>query len=120
VARVLTQGIDYLPQSARVAMVIGALVGVALPIIEKLFPKARPYMPSAMGLGLSWIVPFVNSLSFAIGAVIAWIWSVAHKRSKESFNIPVASGLVAGESLMAATLAMTATAIGLLATRSAG
>jgi hypothetical protein len=36
-----------------------------------------------------------------------------HKSSAEKFNVPVASGLVAGESLMAAGLAITATLVGL-------
>src|SRR5215472_6150250 len=52
VADLLTQGVQMLPQTARWAIVIGALVGLALPLAEKLLPKARPYLPSAMGLGL--------------------------------------------------------------------
>jgi uncharacterized oligopeptide transporter (OPT) family protein len=113
VARVLSAGIDSLPMTARIAIVIGALIGVALPLLEKMFPKARPYLPSATGLGLGWLVFFSNSLSFAIGAVIAWGWSVVHKRSQESFNVPIASGLIAGESLIKALLAMLVTGIGL-------
>ena len=113
VARVLSAGIDSLPMTARIAIVIGALVGVALPLLEKMFPKARPYLPSATGLGLGWLVFFSNALSFAIGAAIAWAWSVAHKKSQENFNVPIASGLIAGESLIKALLAMLATGIGL-------
>ena len=56
---------------------------------------------------------FSNTLSFAIGAVIAWGWSVVHKESQESFNVPIASGLIAGESLIKALLAMLVTGIGL-------
>jgi putative OPT family oligopeptide transporter len=112
-ARVLSGGLDSLPMSARYAILIGALIGIAIPLLEKMFPKARPYLPSAIGLGLGWLVFFSNALSFAIGAVIAAVWSVVHKRSHDSFNIPVASGLVAGESLVKALLAMLATAIGL-------
>ena len=68
---------------------------------------------SATGLGLGWLVFFSNALSFAIGAVIAWLWSVVHKKSQESFNVAIASGLIAGESLIKALLAMLVTAIGL-------
>jgi putative OPT family oligopeptide transporter len=113
VARVLSAGIDSLPMTARIAIVIGALIGVALPLLEKMFPRARPYLPSATGLGLGWLVFFSNALSFAIGAVIAWGWSVVHQKSQESFNVPIASGLIAGESLIKALLAMLATGIGL-------
>lgn len=107
-------GLNALPDSAKMAMVIGALVGITLPILEKLFPKARPYMPSAMGLGLAWVVTFSNSLGFTIGAIIAYVWSKMHKDSHDKYNIPIASGLVAGESLIKAVLAMLATVAGLL------
>jgi uncharacterized oligopeptide transporter (OPT) family protein len=117
VAQVLTQGIDSLPYSAKMALVIGALVGIALPVIEKtLVPdKYRKYFPSAMGLGLSWVLPFSNALSFAIGASIVGIWQKVHAKSSETFSIPLAAGLVAGESLIKALIAMAATAVALLA-----
>ncbi len=113
VARVLSTGIASLPPSASVAILIGALIGVGLPLLEKVFPQTRPYLPSATGLGLGWLVFFSNALSFAIGAVIAWLWRIVHKSSQESFNVPIASGLIAGESLIKALLAMLVTAIGL-------
>jgi uncharacterized oligopeptide transporter (OPT) family protein len=95
---------------------VGAGVGVLLPLIEKfLVPdKYRKFMPSATGLGLSFMLPFYNSLAFTIGAIIAFVWSKADKRSSNLYNVPLASGLVAGESLIAALIAMLATASGLL------
>jgi putative OPT family oligopeptide transporter len=116
VAEVLTKGLDFLPDSAKVAILVGAGVGVLLPLIEKfLVPdKYRKFMPSATGLGLSFMLPFYNSLAFTIGAVIAFVWSKANKRSANLYNVPLASGLVAGESLIAALIAMLATASGLL------
>ena len=49
-----------------------------------------------------------------IGALVAWIWSKINKKNAEIFTIPLASGLVAGESLIKAIIAMTATVVGLL------
>jgi OPT family oligopeptide transporter len=114
VARVLSNGVASLPESARWAILIGAMVGVLIPVLEKAFPKAKRWMPSAMGLGLGWVVFFNSAFAFAIGAAFSWIWSLVHKKSQEIYNIPIASGLVAGESLTKALLAMLATAIGLL------
>ena len=115
VARVLTKGIGELPQSAVYAILIGASIGILLPLIERaLPPKARKFMPSATGIGLAWVMPFQNAFSFFVGAVIALLWSGAHKKSYEKFNVATASGLIAGESLMAAALAIIATAVGLL------
>jgi putative OPT family oligopeptide transporter len=117
VARVLSAGIDSLPMSARWAILIGALVGILIPVLEKTFPRARQWMPSAMGLGLGWIVFFSNALAFTIGAFIAWVWAKWKPANQERYNIPIASGLVAGESLIKALLAMLATGIGLLSAK---
>jgi uncharacterized oligopeptide transporter (OPT) family protein len=114
VARVLTGGLDSLPLTAKIAVLIGAALGVLLPIVEKLRPRWRPFLPSAMGLGLGWIVFFSNALAFSIGAIIVWIWNKAAPKNEETYSVPIASGLIAGESLMKAILAMAATAIGLL------
>jgi uncharacterized oligopeptide transporter (OPT) family protein len=53
------------------------------------------------------------TLSFAIGGVIVWIWRRVSATHQEAYSIPVASGLIAGESMIKAILAMLATAIGL-------
>ncbi|MCC7389374.1 MAG: OPT/YSL family transporter [Phycisphaerales bacterium] len=115
VARALTQGLHSIPKSAQMAILVGGVIGIALPLIQAALPrKARHWVPSAMGLGLAWVVPWYNALGFAIGAVIAWLWSLSHKQSAEKFTIPVASGVVAGEALMAAMVAITATIVGFL------
>ncbi|MFN9992304.1 MAG: OPT family oligopeptide transporter [Phycisphaerales bacterium] len=115
VAEVLTKGLNFLPESAKIAILVGGGLGVLLPIIERFLPsKTRKFMPSATGLGLAFMLPFYNSLAFTLGAVIAWVWSKIHKRTSDLYTIPLASGLVAGESLIAALIAMTATVIGLL------
>jgi len=117
VADLLTQGLQMLPVTTIWAIVIGALVGVALPVAGKLFPKAHPYLPSAMGLGLSWVMVFENSLAFAIGAVLVAAWTRLNKKGSDLYYVPVASGLIAGESLIAAIIAIACTVAGLLAAK---
>jgi uncharacterized oligopeptide transporter (OPT) family protein len=117
VADLLTGGIQMLSMSARWAIVIGAIVGVLLPLVAQLAPKSRPWLPSAMGLGLSWVIPFTNSLAFAIGAVIVFIWEKLNKKNAYMYNIPIASGLVAGESLVAALIAILCTIVGFMAVK---
>jgi uncharacterized oligopeptide transporter (OPT) family protein len=117
VADLLTQGLHMLPVTAIWAIVIGALVGVALPVAGTLFPKADRYLPSAMGLGLSWVMVFQNSLSFAIGAVLVAVWAKLSKKSSDHYYVPIASGLIAGESLIAALIAIGCTVAGFLGTR---
>lgn len=114
VARVLSSGIDSLPVSARIAILGGALLGTGLTVVERLFPRARPWLPSPIGLGLGWVVFFTNALSFAIGAVIARIWHRVSQSTHDALRMPVAAGLIAGESLLKAIFAMLSTAIGLI------
>ncbi|MBI2809839.1 MAG: OPT/YSL family transporter, partial [Candidatus Melainabacteria bacterium] len=107
VAEALSKGIEYVPVHAREGLLIGGVLGILLSVADAYAPKKlKPYMPSAMGLGLSWVMGFSNSLSFFVGALIAYIWSQLNKRTADLFVIPVASGAVAGESLICALLAM--------------
>jgi OPT family oligopeptide transporter len=103
-ADLLAKGVDHLHPSAIWAVGIGAVLGVGLPLLEKLLPKARNFIPSAMGLGLGMIVEFSNSLGFVVGAIIAWVWTRTHAKSADEYNIPVASGFVAGQGLVAALI----------------
>jgi uncharacterized oligopeptide transporter (OPT) family protein len=73
-----------------------------------------------MGLGLGAVIPLGNAVAFVLGATIAKAWRFLSARNAESYTIPVASGLIAGESLIKAVIAMTATAIGLFKGSSAG
>ena len=59
----------------------------------------------------------VSALAFTIGALISWVWAKMKPQNQERYNIPIASGLVAGESLIKALLAMLSTAIGLLSSK---
>lgn len=113
VAEFLNDPLISLPTTVYWAMSIGALIGIAIPVLEKLFPKARAYMPSAMGMGIVLTLPaaFNNAASFAIGAIAVWVWNKLHKKSEENYSVALASGLVGGESIACALAAMAATAI---------
>ncbi len=117
VADLLTKGIHQLPMSAVWAILIGAAVGILIPLLEHLKPKWRTFLPSTMGLGLAWVITFDNCLSFAIGAAIVWGWGRWNARNSDLFSIPLACGFVAGESLIAALLAIACTAIGFWAAK---
>jgi uncharacterized oligopeptide transporter (OPT) family protein len=100
VARLLSDGFHSLHPSARWALVIGGLVGVLIPMLERLFPNKRKYIPSAMGIGLSWTFHFWYSLSMFIGGLIALILEKRKPEIAQKYTIPAASGIIAGESLM--------------------
>ncbi len=98
VAKVLSNGFEYLHPTARVAILVGGLIGIVLPILENEFKKFEKYIPSTMGIGLAFVIPFWNCLSMFIGALIVLI--IQHKKKAwEDYIIPSASGIIAGESL---------------------
>jgi uncharacterized oligopeptide transporter (OPT) family protein len=111
VAQLLANGLSSLDPTARWALIIGGLAGILIPSLERLLPpKARACMPSAMGLGLAFVIPFWNTLSMFVGALGAWVLFRVHRELAERYTIPVASGLIAGESLVGVALALLAAA----------
>jgi uncharacterized oligopeptide transporter (OPT) family protein len=104
VAKALSVGIRSLGAVKVWSIVIGALVGIILPLLAKAFPKHEKWIPSAAALGLAWSFYWSTALLFFLGAVIASAWEKKAPKQSEEFLFPVASGIVAGGSLMAVFL----------------
>ncbi|HEX2861706.1 MAG TPA: OPT family oligopeptide transporter [Lacunisphaera sp.] len=106
VSQAFSNGISALHPSSRSAIVAGLILGMALALLEKFAPRRlRPLLPSSSGLGLAMVIPASNSIAMFLGAALAaWIrrrWP----RAGEKTIVPVASGLIAGESLMGVLIA---------------
>ena len=106
VAKILSKGFFELPLSARIGLGVGGFIGILIPILEKLFPKAARFIPSAMGLGLAMVIPFWNALSMFIGAVIALVLQARRPALADKYVVPVSSGIIAGESLLGVVVAL--------------
>ena len=106
VAEVLSNGVESLHPWARWGMVVGGGIGLVLPLLELAFPKHKKYIPSAMGIGLALVIPWFNSFSMFLGAVIAWAWERRNKEHADKYVIAVASGIIAGESLLGVAVAL--------------
>ena len=107
VAELLAHGLSSLDVTEGWALIIGSVVGIIIPILERCLPqRARSFIPSAMGLGLAFVVPFYNTLSIFAGALAAWILVKTGGGIARSYTIPVASGVIAGESLMGVMVAL--------------
>lgn len=104
VAELLAHGLSSLHISAQIALAVGACAGAAISILDRFVPvRMRAFVPSAMGLGIAFVIPFWNTLSIFLGAAIAHL---VKKTTAESYTIPVASGVIAGESLIGVFLAL--------------
>ncbi|HAB64423.1 MAG TPA: peptide transporter [Pseudomonas sp.] len=100
VAQALTAGLGSISLDIRWAMLIGALVGVVLGLLEGSAPVWRlRWLPSSAALGLAFIIPASISLMMAFGALLAWLFAARWGSLAERFVIVAAAGLVAGESM---------------------
>jgi len=107
VSKMLMNGVGSLHTSARIGALCGLTLGVALVLLERWAPKkAKPFIPSASGLGLAIVIPGASSISFFIGAAIAEVLRRKTPKLAEATVLPVSSGLIAGESLMGIAIAM--------------
>jgi len=101
VAEALSQGASSLPPSAIVAIAIAAPIGLALAVAEVALPeRLARYLPSAPALGLAFVIPAWNSISLFLGAAAAALFARFAPELAARYTLPVAAGLVAGESLM--------------------
>lgn len=100
VAELFRDGIDAAPSGSLVASIIGALLGAALAIIHDRLPeKYSDWCPSAVSLGLAFVIPAFNSISLFLGAVATAFATRMAPNWSRRFILPIAAGLVAGESL---------------------
>jgi OPT family oligopeptide transporter len=106
VAQVLGQGLDRLPNSARWLILAGTLTGVTLVLLERAFPKAKAWIPSATGFGLAFTLPGNNAVSMFVGALIALYLEKRKPDLAEKYIITVSSGIIAGESLLGIVIAV--------------
>lgn len=114
VSRVMVNGLSGLPAPARIAALIGLLVGVALALGDRFLPKsAKRFWPSAAGVGIAMILPFSNSLAFFLGTAIAEGVRRRGSEKAKGLVLPVGAGFIAGESLLGVAVAI-AVALGFI------
>jgi uncharacterized oligopeptide transporter (OPT) family protein len=97
VSEAFAGGLDKLGDEARIAIVIAGVLGIFLSLLERYAsPKLKPFIPSPYGLGLSFVLSASSSIMMFVGASIT---EVLRRRQQTSAIVPVASGVIAGESL---------------------
>lgn len=107
VSKAFANGIGALHPSSRTAIVVGLALGVALALLERFAPKSlRAYVPSPSGLGIAMVVPGSNSIAMFLGAAIAETLRRFTPKFAERSVVAVASGFIAGESLVGILIAI--------------
>ncbi len=107
VSQAFAGGIGGLGTLARSAIAAGLLLGIALALLEKLAPRRVQHLvPSPSGLGIAMVIPGSNAVAMFLGALGAWVWRKWKRASADRYVTPIASGLIAGESLMGVVVAL--------------
>jgi putative OPT family oligopeptide transporter len=106
-AELLTKGLKALPPGCLIGLAIGVAVGIILTLLAERWEEFVP-SPSAMGIGML-ITPAVI-ITFVMGGVAQLIWSRVSPQTEKDYRIPLASGLIAGEAMLAVVFAILAAA----------
>jgi uncharacterized oligopeptide transporter (OPT) family protein len=107
VSKAFSGGISALHPTARTAILVGLALGTALALFEKFAPaKLRHLLPSPSGLGIAMVIPGSNGIAMFLGAAAAEWLRRRRPALAEKTVVPVASGLIAGESLMGILIAL--------------
>jgi uncharacterized oligopeptide transporter (OPT) family protein len=104
VAVALSHGIGSLGPVKTWSIAGGGLVGIVLTVLPKVFPTRQHLIPSGAGVGLAWTFHWYYGLLFFTGGLLGWWVEKKYPRCSEEFTFPVASGWIAGESLMGVAL----------------
>lgn len=104
-AELLTKGLSALPRGSLVGLAIGIAVGIGLTLLAEKYEKQTP-SPAAIGIGM--LIPASVLMTFILGGVAQFFWARTSPKSEEDFRIPLASGLIAGEAILAVVLALLA------------
>jgi OPT family oligopeptide transporter len=115
VAIALGQGLSALEPIKLWLILAGGMVGVLLTLAPVLLPQYRNHLPSASAFGLAWVFHWYYGLLFFLGALIALLLERQRPQIAEEFTFPVASGVVAGGSLMGVLLVLWANGGSILA-----
>ncbi|MGE0551318.1 MAG: OPT/YSL family transporter [Kofleriaceae bacterium] len=99
-AQLLQDGVSSLHPSALYALLIFSALGVLLTVLES-NKKLKPWIPSPTGIGIGILVPFMYVFTMFLGAVAGRQWERTSPKSASVYLVPLASGLIAGEALVA-------------------
>jgi OPT family oligopeptide transporter len=106
-ATILSKGFSSLHPTALMALGIGAALGILFTVLEQK-REIRNWVPSPTGIGIGMLISPAPIVTIFLGGCIEWIWRKISPESASKYVIPLASGLIAGEAIIAVVLAILA------------
>ena len=116
VAEVLTRGLGFLHPTARIAVAIGAILGIVFEILNHKLKGKFPL--SGIGVGLAFVLHFSDAFVMALGSILFWYAeriltdrrSLRHKIWVENRET-VCAGVIAGGSIIGIILILLETVV---------
>ena len=97
-AEVVKSGLSGLPPGALVTAAAAAGAGVLLALAERVAP--RPFWPSAVAMGVGFLQPVSFGVTIGLGAACLLLARRIDRGSTSTYGEAIASGVIAGESLI--------------------
>jgi len=97
-AEILSKGLSALPPGAVEAVVIAAVLGIMFALLET---RNARWVPSPTGVGIGMLVPAAVIFVMFLGSLVERLWWRADRRSHGLYMVPLASGFIAGEAIVA-------------------
>jgi uncharacterized oligopeptide transporter (OPT) family protein len=104
-AELLTKGFNALPPGCLLGLVIGIVVGIVLTLLAEKWGELIP-SPAAIGIGM--LITAAVLLTFILGGICQLVWAKVSPETEKAYRIPLASGLIAGEAIIAVVLSIMA------------
>ncbi len=101
-AKLLSAGFSALPHGALAALAIAVALGILFTVLEGTRWKSR--VPSPTGIGIGMLVPASAIITMFLGGIVALLWNRSAPKQAERHLIPLASGFIAGEAIIAVVI----------------
>lgn len=98
-AVLLTKGLSALPEGCLTALWVSVVVGIVLTAFDA--TRFKKYMPSPTGVGIGMLVPGVAISMMVLGSILEYVWRKMSPHGAKRHLVPLASGFIAGEALVA-------------------
>jgi uncharacterized oligopeptide transporter (OPT) family protein len=94
----LARGVAALPPGSIWGLIIGSFAGTVLTLLEL---KLKDRSPSATAMGMAMLMPGTVVVTMVAGGLLQALWEAKGRASEAAYRIPLASGFIAGDAIMA-------------------
>ena len=101
-AQLLSKGLSALPPGALAALGVAVVLGVVFTALEG--TRWRKWTPSPTGLGIGMLVPAAAIIPMFLGGILDFVWGKLSPKTHQRHLVPLSSGFIAGEAIVAVLL----------------